>query len=183
MTLFSIIILLVFFVIDVSFRIVLGSVILKSQLCTLLLFYMIFRKPFRFCLVLLVLYCFVVRPFSGLGIGQVFLAYLIVLSVFFKIRTQIFTESYLVQSFWIFGMLVLHEILLAVFDYHSFHVIGAGNVLASFMFSSFFSAFFVIPLFYFLDVIFDRFGPGSREGYDSYLGQGIIRGRNRDQLL
>lgn len=161
---------------DVMLRMTIGSFVLQLQLSHLFLFYCIFRRSFRYTATLLVIYVLLVRPFSGIGSQQIFLSSILVLWIFFKIRTEIFTESYLIQAVWIIIMAFCQQVTLMVIDYGSLQWTELPGVLMSIVISCLFSGILVIPTFLIWDRIFDRVRSESRDE-DGVIGQGIIRGR------
>lgn len=149
---------------DVAMHFSVMSIELKTHFAWMFLFFLSFRKSFRYILTLILYTSVVIRPFTGLGFFQIFLSCLIIFGAAYRLRSEIYTESYLVQAFWVFIFRFLHDIFLGYLDLGHVNLLLIPEVFLR----SLWLAPFAIPFFMFLDYLFDRLRPFTFSNTDLY---------------
>jgi len=143
---------------DILFPVFVGSMHLKLSLCTLYLFFSVFRFNLKYVIILLFLYVFVAYPFTSLGFLSVFFSHLIVLVLIFKLREQIYTESYLVKAIWVMALSIAQMILLSIINFKDYSIAMIPSSLYQFIIQAMANAVLSIPLFLLWDFLFDSLG-------------------------
>lgn len=149
---------------DVAMHFSVMSIEFKTYFAWMFLFFLSFRKSFRYILILLIYYSIVINPFTGMEFFQVFLSCLIVFGGAYRLRSEIYTESYMVQAFWVFIFRFLHEIFLGYLDYGSINILFVPEVFLR----SLWFAPFAIPFFMALDYLYDLLRPFAFNNTDIY---------------
>jgi len=182
MYLLGISILLICLIPDLTVHFTLGNVIFKSQLCGLFLYFILFRKSFKYIAIILFIYAFLVGPFTGLGFTQIFFSYFVVLWIFYKLRTDIYLESYFIQPLWVMLMAWMQWILVHLLEFNTLQFEALPHIVLSGFLNSLFLSLFVMPLFLFWDYLYKFFGANS---YDDkvYSGLPVLRGKRRSKSL
>lgn len=153
---------------DVCMNFFIGSIELKPHLASLILLFTAFRKPFRYFIILLFYYSFLITPFTGLGFVQIFFSYLCVFGIAYRLRSEIYTESYLVQAVWasLFGF--LHQVFLCILDLKTWHSFLLIENILELVLQSIWMAIFAIPIFIALDDVYEIFKPYKVKQADVY---------------
>jgi hypothetical protein len=156
MFLLSILVLLACLLIDILFEFSLSAVVIKPQLCSLFIFYLLFRQSFKHTLGVLFLYLLFLMPFSGVSPLPLFLSFFPVLIVVRHIREQIFTESYIIQAFWVFVMSFVQQLLLNFLVIQDWHYLTTPFILVSNILNSLILGLITIAFFVICDRFYER---------------------------
>lgn len=120
--------------------------------------YQAFRSDARAILPLVPFFLIGGRAFFGMGFFPILISLGVVMSLAYKVRSQIYTEAYLTQGAWVFLFVAIFHILLSLLSVE----IHAPRMLPMLAFSALgnalFSALVAIPVFVFWDRFFDRMG-------------------------
>lgn len=167
----NLILLLLFLGADVAGDLRVGGIVVRTHLVNVYLTYLVFRKPFVDVFAGVAFYAIMVKPFTGLSFLHVFLAVSAMLYCLFRVREQIYTESYLTMALWTFLFTLAEQCFL--------HLISSPQPFTSFpaltlplLSGSLFSAMLALPLFMALDRLNDRLGMT-----DGDEGAGFLKGR------
>lgn len=149
---------------DVAMHFSVMSIEFKTHFAWMFLFFLSFRKSFRYLLILIFYYSVVINPFTGMEFFQVFFSSLILFGAAYRLRSEIYTESYLVQAFWVFIFRFLHEVFLGFLDLGKVNLLLIPEVFLR----SLWFAPFAIPFFLLLDYLFDMLRPFTFNNTDVY---------------
>ncbi len=158
MYLIGIIILVVLIVPDASLGFHVGDFFIRTEFCELFLCFVALRRTFRYLVMMVFVYAMIARLFSGFGFSEVFVSALAVYGVFYKIRTEIYTESYLVQMFWVFVMISIKALAMYVFDWSFWQASSMAHQFGLVVVNALFNCLLVIPYYTLLDRIYDLIG-------------------------
>jgi len=167
---------------DISYQFTMSGFLIKPQLCSLFLYFLVFRRNLQYIAVLLFIYALIIRPFSGLGFTHIFFSYFIVLGVFYKLRTDIYIESYRVQPLWVFLMSFSQWVLVHILEWHSFHFVTVPHMILSGLLNSFILALIAMPIFLVWDYLYKLFG-GAVYQDKAFSGSPMLRGKRRSKSL
>lgn len=137
---------------------------LHPSFCLLFLVYLIFFRPLKNVLFWLMLYCFLLKPFTHMNIIFLGVTAAVVLCGFYFIRSEIYTESYLVKSLWTGLFILIFELALEIIPWGpreiSLRALSFGPTLMNAALAWLLS----IPIFMIWDFIFDFFGRDTGGG-------------------
>lgn len=105
MKILSFLLILLFLVPDLTIRFQIQDTAITMKFCTVFLFFHVMRHSLIYCSFLLFFYSVVAAPFTALDILQIFTAHFLVFLIFSKMMDEIYTETYIVQAFWVFFVL------------------------------------------------------------------------------
>jgi len=125
------------------------------QLAPLFLCYVLFRKSFAYLFLMLFLYTIIVTPFSGMGFTPIFFSFIITFGLFHKLRQEIYIESYLIQGFWAFLILLIQWVLIYILDSSIYAWSALSDLFFTGLVNSLLMAALSVPLFLFLDYILE----------------------------
>lgn len=158
MYLMGLIILVVLIVPDATFGFHVGDFFVRAEFCEMFLCFIVLRRTFRYLVMMVFVYAMLARIFSGFGFSEVFVSTLAVYALFYKIRTEIYTESYIVQMFWVFVMVSVKALTMYVFDWSIWQTSTIMHQLGLIVANASFNCLLVIPYFTLLDRIYDMIG-------------------------
>jgi len=143
---------------DVLWRWPLAGIEVRPGFTILFCLYQTFRNDTRVILPLVPFFLIGGRAFFGMGFFPIMISLGIVMSLAYKVRSQIYTEAYLTQGAWVFLFVAIFHILLSLLSVE----IHAPRMLPVLIFSALanalFSGLMAIPIFVFWDRLFDRMG-------------------------
>ena len=147
MVLFGMLLIMICLLVDVVVQIPLGPLVLKLQLVSLFLFFLLFRKSLRHIVIVLLFYLLVLSPFTSLCSIPVFFSFFVILVFVHRLRAQIYTESYLVQSLWVFAMSLFQQIILSVMMMKGWSISFASITMLNIFVNSLILAFITVTFF------------------------------------
>lgn len=145
--------------------IVLGHVV-RIHFAAIFIMYMLFRVRDMRIIPLVLLHIVVVNPFTGYSFIQLILSYAIVLGLIWRVREQIYTETYLTMCLWLFALVFLHQVVLKFVFARSAAMIVDFSFLIPLVINCLLSAFLALPLF----LLFDRFLDPVKSKADRHRG-------------
>lgn len=182
MTLLSFLLILLLVIPDLLWTSQVGPFVIKSQLVALFFYFLVFRVRFPLLVALLLFYIVLVQPFTTLGFLPLFVSFFLILLTIHRLRNEIYTESYLFKSVWVFFMELSRQVLLMVIDFGGTSFLGFSKMSFTIILNALASALLTIPLFLIWDLLFDFFDRGSRGSYGD--GSSYIEAKpGRNELL
>jgi hypothetical protein len=101
------------------------------------------------------IYCFLLNPFTSLNVFILGAIAAVALCGFYFIRSEIYTESYLVKSFWAGLFVLIFELALELVPWGSREISWRALSLGPSLMSAVLAWLLSIPLFIIWDVVFD----------------------------
>ena len=150
-------IILLTLIFDVMFQVTVGAIVIKSQLIALFFCYIVFRRSFKYMMILLLVYMFMLAPFTNVKIIPLFLSYFLVLSLFYYLRIQLFSESYIIQSFWVCVIYCLQQFLRVIFVVNTWELKAISVFFITTLLNALLLVLFALPCFMLWDKWFDFF--------------------------
>lgn len=135
---------------------------LRPSFCLLFLVYLVFLRPLRNVLFWLMIYCFLLNPFTSLNVFILGGVAAVALCGFYFIRSEIYTESYLIKSFWAGFFVLVFELALEFIPWGPREISWRAVSLGPTLMNAVLAWFLAIPLFMVWDFIFDFFGGETR---------------------
>lgn len=135
---------------------------LHPSFCLLFLVYLIFFRPLKTVLFWLIFYCFLLKPFTYINIILFGGIVSVALCGFYFIRSEIYTESYLIKSLWAGLFILILELALEILAWGPREITLRALSFVPTLMNAGLALFLSIPLFIFWDFIFDFFGRGTR---------------------
>lgn len=151
-------ILLVCFLADALWRWPVAGAEVRPGFLLIFCLYQAFRSDARAILPLVPVFLIVGRTFFGMGFFPIVISLGLVMSLAYKVRSQIYTEAYLTQGTWVFLLVAIFHVLLSVMSVE-IHAPRMAPILAfSALANAIFSGLMAIPVFVFWDRFFDKLG-------------------------
>lgn len=158
--------LVIFFTfLEVLSRLTVWGHVVRIHFTAIFFIYLIFRTRHWSIAWLVFLHTIVVNPFTAYSFIQLLLSYVLVIGLVWRIREQIYTETYLTMSLWVFVLVLLHQLLLDfVLTRPSLTIIQLWGFVPLVV-NCALSALMALPLFILLDRVFDTLGRYADVGH------------------
>lgn len=134
----------------------------RPELSTLFLLYLALRRPFAETILMLLIFIILGHPFTGLSYMSVFMAYVIMLFLVYRVRDNIFAEAYLTHAVWVFIFAWILKLLMGISLYGRHALTALSDGIGEHALNSLLMAVLTVPFFMALDQIFDGRGESSR---------------------
>lgn len=133
---------------------ILGHVV-RIHFAAIFFMYIIFRVRSWMIIFLVFVHTVVVNPFTAYSFIQLLVSYIVVVGIVWRIREQIYTETYLTMACWVFGLVFLHQLILDFAFVRPETLVSQLRGLGPLIINCALSAAVALPVFIFLDRIFD----------------------------
>lgn len=143
---------------DILFPIFLGTFHITLSLCSLYLYFSVFRFSLKYTVIVLGVYVFLAYPFTSLSFFTIFFSYFSVLFIVNRLQAKVYTETYLGKAALVFLLSLAQMLLLHFVNYEGHTVLTLTPSLKQIFVQSCVNAMLSLPLFLVLDNLFDFLG-------------------------
>lgn len=155
MKVLSFFLIILFLVPDLVLGFQIFGVDVSMKICGLFLCYQVMRQEILYVSMLVLFFSILTAPFSGTGLMSIYVSYFLVFLSYSRLRDEIYTETYVVQAFWVFVMMSAQDLLSVVFSNPVLSGYSMTSIILEVILNNLISSVFVVPFFIVLDHLFN----------------------------